>query len=121
MNLMFMEKRFLRRFRVIADSLGNHLLTQDSDKKYVSFLYGGITLQAKTPGSYFWMERDFEIESLGLLLLNKEKYFFRLRMTAGGQPELLVDIKPDWDLALIKHRTLEDTLKDTVREFRFRD
>jgi hypothetical protein len=126
MNMMFIEKRFLQRFRIIAESfsdslgLGHHLLTQYADKKYVSFL-DGIPVPAKSPGSYYWMERNFEIESLGLLLVNKDRYFFRLTMTAGGQSEVVVDIKPDWDGALIEPGNLEDALKDTVREFRFRD
>jgi hypothetical protein len=122
MNMMFMEKRFLQRFRIINESfseslgLGNHLLTQHADKKYVSFL-DGIPVPAKSLGSYYWIDRDFEIESLGLLSVNKERFFFRLTMVAGGQTELVVDIKPDWDLALIEGGTLENT----VREFHFRD
>lgn len=122
MNMMFIEKRLLQRFRIIAESfsdslgLGNHLLIQHSDKKYVSFL-DRIPVPAKSLGSYYWIERDFEIESLGLLSVNKDRFLFRLTMVAGGQTELVVDIKPDWDLALIEGGTLENT----VREFRFRD
>jgi hypothetical protein len=120
MNMLLLKKRFILSPKNVYDQTGHFLLTQATDEKYIA-LVDGMAIPAKSPSQYLHMDRYFPIESLGRLLVNKKSYFFRLVMDAIGQEPLTVDIIPDWDTVPVRIEGHRGTLKDTVKEFRFKD
>lgn len=108
-DLLLMKKRFLNSPKVFLRSkTGNELLIDNGDKKSIYLRFDRISIEAKTRGHHYIVERDFDLsDTYGLLLLAKEKYFLRLTLGAVAQPKVCIDLIPDWDAVLDKKGSMK--------------
>jgi hypothetical protein len=96
LRLFLMRRGLFGKSMIVSDFYGHIFL--ECNNKAKSIFLTQEALPVENVSGFYSISKNFQIDQdYGLLLLDPDRYFLRLKLQALGQTDSTIDILPDWE------------------------